>query len=346
MIIVKDIIYKLYKNPLYYVLIIFIIFSIILTQSIVIPLSILFRGGITLDYVVTGVIAALFTSLIVVSIISYFVKLLKESELKLTNLNKSLEDKIDSEIKKRRKHEQILIQQSKLVAMGEMVGAIAHQWRQPLNALGIVIQDIEDAYNFDELDGDYIKSAVKLSMEQLLFMSNTIDDFRNFFKPSKEKKLCNVVEIIKGAISLFEIQLERSKITIELFFGKDKCFYFMGYCTEFMQVIINLISNARDSIFACIEQNILSKGKISIEIYQNNKNIYINMIDNGEGIPDTIMDKIFEPYFTTKEEGKGVGIGLYMSKVIVENHMRGKLYVKKVDSQTMFVIEVPSAGLK
>lgn len=268
---------------------------------------------------------------------------LKQMEEKLRVLNISLEKKVQEELDKRRKNEQLLIQQSKLAAMGEMIGAIAHQWRQPLNNLGFIVQDIEDAYEYGELDSSYIKNSVQLSMEQVQFMSRTIDDFRNFFRPSEGRVTFNAVNAIKEVIRLISPQIEHNFITIELDCYSCESLSFMGYHTEFMQVIVNLINNAKDAILERKKQNLAINynGEILISTYEKADTINISIADNGGGIPETIIDRIFEPYFTTKEEGKGTGIGLYMSKVIIENNMNGKIYVENVDDGAMFNITLP-----
>jgi signal transduction histidine kinase len=286
-------------------------------------------------------------------------EIIREKSNRLEELNKDLENTIREEVEKRRKHEQLLIQQSKLSAMGEMLGAIAHQWRQPLNAISILIQDIKLANQHGELDNDYINETVKTAKEQVRFLSQTIDDFRNFYKPCKEKSGFDVCNAILEILSLVNPQLVVSSIdvtvqtrdkdnrllkTIAEMFTRydhmDEHFIVLGYPNEFKQVILNLVNNARDAILEFRQQKKLDKGRIDILIKEEHKKVVIHVKDNGGGIPDHILDKIFIPYFTTKPFGQGTGIGLYMSKVIIESNMDGKLFAEVHDTDTIFTIEL------
>ncbi len=289
-------------------------------------------------------------------------KKLKEKSEQLIDINRNLEKRVSEEIKKRRRHEQLLIQQSKLAAMGEMIAAIAHQWRQPLTSLGIIIQDIEDAYDYGELDKQLIENTVKESMKQIQFMSNTIDDFRNFFKPTKDKAPFDVLKAIRELISLITDQLRTHLIEVgisctctQMSFDshesdeKEYCEHGLmtvsGYPNEFKQVVLNVINNARDAIMESRDRGILKSndpGRITLNtsFREVDKVIVIYIRDNGPGIPDDIKDRIFEPYYTTKDEGKGTGIGLYMSKMIIENNMDGKFYIDRESDETVFVIEL------
>ncbi len=268
---------------------------------------------------------------------------LKKQEEELRELNRNLEMRVNSEIKKRRRQEEILVQQSKLAAMGEMIGAIAHQWRQPLTALGLAVQDFQDAYHYGELDEDYLDKMVKSSMSQIQYMSKTIDDFRNFFKPEKDKSSFNIAKTIKEVISLISAQLDNANIRVELRTESVESLTIKSYLNEFMQVVINILHNARDAVLQRVRQGRISSENrvVSIKINSVNEKILIKISDRAGGIPENIIDKIFEPYFTTKEEGKGTGVGLYMSKVIIEKNMNGKLYAENSGDGAVFTIELP-----
>lgn len=277
---------------------------------------------------------------------------------------KIAEDKADSERKIRTEQERLLIQQTKLAAMGEMLGAIAHQWRQPLNALALLLQDMEDAYKYGEIDGNYLDKNVHKAMSQIQFLSKTIDDFRNFFRQDKEKSLFNVKEVIYELLNLISIQFKNYNIVVQvefhmkksggMYYGKrifdnvfetsdslDTDLIVEGYPNEFKQVILNIITNAKDAIIESQTQGALGeKGKIRFKIYNDAKNIVIEISDNGKGIPDDIIDRIFEPYFTTKDEHLGTGIGLYMSKVIIENNMNGSLTASSDAEGAHFLIKL------
>ena len=226
----------------------------------------------------------------------------------------------------------MMLQQSRLAAMGEMIGNIAHQWRQPLNTLGLQIQDIQDAYEFGELTEEYLEQSVRASVQVINSMSETIDDFRNFFKPNKTKSLFSLHEVIDDTLALVEAGLKHSGIVVELQLD-DSCRIF-GFKSEFSQVIVNIIKNAKD----VMDERDIKNGKIVIHSYHEHDNMVITIADNAGGIPKEVIGKIFDPYFTTKEEGKGTGIGLYMSKMIIDQNMKGSLTVKNEGEGALFMI--------
>ncbi|MCI4626982.1 MAG: sensor histidine kinase [Candidatus Magnetoovum sp. WYHC-5] len=261
---------------------------------------------------------------------------------------KDLETKVIEEMDKRRKHEQILIQQSKLASMGEMIASIAHQWRQPLNVVSILMLDIKDAYEFGELDSQYLNNFLQKARLQLEYMSKTIDDFRNFCKPSKAKMVFNVKDTVKEALSIIIYQLENHNITVNInvftYEGNDSHFIVLGYPNEFKQVLINIINNAKDAILhkkeLLLSSNETYEGAIDVNIYNKQGRIFIEVSDNGGGIDLNIMDKIFDPYFTTKLEENGTGIGLYMTKVIIEDNMNGRIWAENAKNGAMMKIEL------
>ncbi|MDD5759109.1 MAG: sensor histidine kinase [Desulfobulbaceae bacterium] len=297
----------------------------------------------------------------------------KFSEIKQLNLTlehrvdvrtKELEDmtvnlavKVEEEMARRRKNEQILIQQAKLASMGEMLGAIAHQWRQPLNSLGLCIQNIKDSYSFGELSEEYLDRTVQESMLQISHMSRTIDDFRDFFQPDKEKTLFDAMVTVGEVLSLFSSQLSSYKISVVLTcHTHQKTFdkiedivacsakITLGYKNEFEHVILNLINNARDAIVERRERGLLpasEQGRISFDFRRTEREVEIRITDNGGGVPEQIVERIFEPYFTTKDPDKGTGIGLYLAKVIIEDHLQGKISVHNVEQGASFVLVLP-----
>lgn len=279
------------------------------------------------------------------------VKSIEESEdssiyiVNLTDITKTeeykhkLEHKIVEEVNKNRKKEQIMFHQSKLASMGEMMNNIAHQWRQPLNALGLIIQDLEFAYEYDELNDEYIEDVIYKSMKQINFMSKTIDDFRNFFKPNKKRSPFNLYSAISDAISIIESTFKHYNININ--FNSDGNLIVNSFSNELSQVVLNILNNSKDALL----DNNITTPKISILIDDKSKFAYLSIIDNAGGVSDKIIDKIFEPYFTTKEQGKGTGIGLYMSKIIIENNIKGSLFVENIELDkevgAKFTIKIP-----
>ncbi|MCT7547474.1 HAMP domain-containing histidine kinase [Aliarcobacter butzleri] len=251
-------------------------------------------------------------------------------------LNTELEEKVIVETSKQKEQEQLLIQQTRLAAMGEMIGNIAHQWRQPLNALGLILQNLKFSYEIGELDEKMIDKSVKKATLLTENMSKTIDDFRNFFRPNKAKENFKINEGITKAVELIESTFEHNNIKLEKDFVSSEIEFF-GFANEFSQVILNLLTNAKDAIL----ENKIENPLIIIQTKIDDEYIYISIKDNGLGIKDEIINKIFEPYFTTKDEGKGTGIGLYMSKIIIENNMNGKIEVKNEQNGANVIIKLP-----
>ncbi|NPA10806.1 MAG: HAMP domain-containing protein [Epsilonproteobacteria bacterium] len=265
-------------------------------------------------------------------------KLEEEVEKKtkeLQEINKNLQKMVEEKVKEIREKDKALVQQSKMAAMGEMIGAIAHQWRQPLNALAINIQMLEDMAEDGELTKEFIEEFVEKNMQTIQFMSSTIDDFRNFFRKDKEKVDFDIKEAIEKTLNLQKAQLKNHNIHIitDLQSAKIK-----GYKNEFMQAILNLVSNAKDAIEEKrAKENKDFEGEIIIKSKKDGENVILTIEDNGGGIPQEVMDRIFEPYFTTKEEGKGTGMGLYMVKEIIER-MNGKIKAENTDKGAKFTI--------
>ena len=251
-------------------------------------------------------------------------------EIKL--LNQSLEERIANEIAKNQKQQEILFQQSKLASMGEMIGAIAHQWRQPLNTLGLNTQLLVEDYFDGIVNEDYILQYEEKQMNIVKFMSKTIDDFRNFFVQDKEKTKFKLKDAIDEVVKLIDKQLKNHNITLIIKADESEI---EGYKNELKQVLLNLINNSKDAILA----NNIQNGKIEIIAFKNT----IKIKDNAGGIPDNIKNRIFEPYFTTKDNG--TGIGLYMSKIITEEHLNSKLYFENVEDGAEFIIDFTTSAI-
>jgi len=221
-----------------------------------------------------------------------------------------------------------LQQQAKLAMLGEMLGSISHQWKQPLNTISINIQSLK--YDFEDqlIDEDFIDEFILKNQETIYFMSETMEDFKNFFKIDKEKKDFSIRESINATIRVLNTQLINNNITINIS-GED--FIVNGIKGEFQQVILNIVNNAKDALI----KNKIKKPQIEITL---NKRV-ITIKDNANGIPQEIIEDIFNPYFTTKKDS-GTGIGLYISKMIIEKNMNGLLSVKNIDNGAEFKIEL------
>lgn len=246
-----------------------------------------------------------------------------------------LKKQVEIEVAKRAEQYEIMCHQSRLAAMGEMIDSIAHQWRQPLNSLGIIVQGLGHFAKQKDIDNTMLKEVESEIMEKINYMSQTIDDFSSFFRTSKQKEVFNISHSIDETIRLIDVQLQAYKIKVQIDIEKGLSLNIVGYVNEFRQVLLNMIHNAMMAIVMKKQ----TKGKIQVSIKSNRKNIQIEVLDNGGGIPKEIMPKIFDPYFTTKD--KGSGIGLYMSKVIIETHMQGLLAVKNKNDGALFTIMLP-----
>jgi signal transduction histidine kinase len=259
----------------------------------------------------------------------------RKNAKELKELNQFLEEKVKEEIEKNREKEQLLVQKSKFIALGEMISNIAHQWRQPLSELSSILMFIKFKYSIGALDENTMEIKSKEADKVLEYMSHTIDDFRNFFMPKKEKEEFYLLKAVEIVINIISSTLANYNIKISI--SIDENIKTTTYLNEYKQVILNIINNAKDVL---IEKNIHNPW-IKIYAMEDNNYIVLYVEDNGGGILVEPKTKIFEPYFTTKEDSNGTGIGLYMSKIIVEKNMKGKLRVKNINNGALFAIYTP-----
>jgi len=267
-----------------------------------------------------------------------------KAEIELKKMNETLAERVELEVaerirveKEKKEQEELLVQQSKMAAMGEMISAISHQWRQPLNVISLYAQDIEEVIEYYEKPEEELKKIGKNIVAQVDFMMQTMEDFKNFFRPSKEMHPFTACESISEVINMFQ-ELYRTH-NIQIVIHPHEHYIVFGYPNEFKQAILNILSNARDVI---IEKGI-KNGTIDCFFEQRDGYGIIRIRDNGGGIKEELLpDKIFEAYITTKGE-EGTGIGLRISKSIIESNMNGKLWVHNVVGGAEFVIELPLA---
>ena len=254
---------------------------------------------------------------------------------KLSGLNTYLGKKVESSLAQVRQNDQVLIEKSRLAAMGEMIEQIAHQWRQPLNTLALINQNLYFKVQLKTVDKDDCVQAHDQINDQLQYMSKTIDDFRNFSQPNKEKENFIIEEVIQSALNLSEGSLKYAKIKVhKLWKSEHICF---GMRHEMMQVIMNLIKNVQDLVI----NNTLQDPWVKFYVEEDDKRLLIRVEDNAGGVKEKVMSNIFDPYFSTKSEQEGMGIGLYMSKEIVEKSMLGQINVKNGESGAIFEIILP-----
>ena len=261
-------------------------------------------------------------------------KQLSEKSIALEDLNRSLEERIQKALQESREKDRILTLQSRQAAMGELIGNIAHQWRQPLNTINLIIFDLLEAYKYKELDENYLNNSYNEINRVVQNMSQTIDDFRNFFKPVKEKKLFDINTIIEQSLNFSGAGLAANNI--HLTFKKNGSIMVMGYPNELIQTLINIIQNAKDAL---LESHNTNKN-IWISSHIENDNALISINNNGGIIPPDHLEKVFDPYYSTKPEGHGTGMGLFISKTIIEKNMKGNLNVKNIENGVCFEIKM------
>ncbi|MGD7035267.1 AAA family ATPase [Methylotuvimicrobium buryatense] len=247
-------------------------------------------------------------------------------------LNAELERRVTEETRKSRKKDHLLIQQSKLATMGEMINNIAHQWRQPLNALSLMLGNIQDAQRFDDLSTDFLEEQLQHGMRYIEKMSSTIDDFRDFFSPNKPREAFSLRHAVKDAIALVEASFKAHSVNIELNIENDVQLH--GILNEYSQVLLNLLTNAKEAILS-----LHSTGTIRVSVVLENNQCRLLVKDNGGGIPENSLPHIFEPYYSTKEGG--MGIGLYMSRMITETSLNGQIEVVNDGDGAIFTIITP-----
>ena len=290
-----------FKPALFYI----IGWSIIILTFVLIEIAYLLNIPIEINFIYIIQVVIPLESLILAFALSYKMKM--------------LEDEKSSQ-------KEMLYHQSKSAQMGDMIGNIAHQWRQPLTHLSYIFMNIQSSFKHNELTSEYLEKKTKEANSQLIFMSKTIDDFRDFYAPNREKDFFSIKEATLNAIEIIKDSLKHNEIDVEIEIIDDSRVY--GYKNEFSQVILIILSNAKDIL---IERE---DSQIDIKIDKSN----ISITDNGGGIDKDKVDKIFEPYFTTKSEG--TGLGLYIAKTIIEKRMRGEIKAYSKEGKSTFTIKL------
>ena len=262
------------------------------------------------DYLFKTIIFTCILILFLLIISIYFSKILQEKFKKYQN--------------ERTKQQNIIAQQAKMAAMGEMIGNIAHQWRQPLSSISTSATGMKLQKELNILEDKFLIEGLEQINNSVQYLSTTIDDFRNFYKPDKNKKEFKILETIDKVIKLVDLQFRSNGITI-IRSGQDV--KINSFENELIQVLINILNNARDEL---IKKDKDYKKLIFIDVLKKQKNLLIQIKDNAGGIPKNIITRIFEPYFTTKNQSQGTGIGLYMSREIINKSMNGEINTKNV----------------
>ena len=224
--------------------------------------------------------------------------------------------------------------QTKFAAMGEMISMIAHQWRQPLTGMGMTVENLKLDIELEDIDPERWEENLNIVSEQILYLSNTITDFTNYFKPKQDAQTFELNKFITDSLNIIGSSIKRHDINIINNFDND--LKITTHKNDLTQIILNIVNNARDAY----DLNNIEAKDITISTYLSAKNICISIKDNAGGIPDDVLAKIFDPYFSTKDEKNGTGLGLYMSKMIVEDHLDGIIEVRVVDDSTEFIIKL------
>jgi PAS domain S-box-containing protein len=275
----------------------------------------------------------------------------------LHDINMTLNDTIVRETEKNRKYEQILFNQKKLADIGNIVSAMAHHWRQPLNAIGLYIQDICQTYKDSGLSKDYMSEFEVTCMQLIGNLSSTIDNFSDFFKPQGNHSEFRIMLEVRDILKIYEAKLAYHGINFNAacicgenflecqgFYDDVICEYSSvvvdGYKDEFKQAFINVLQNAVDAVDEEYGDSRKDKS-INVNVDIEDERVVIRIFNNGRSIPEYVAERIYNPYFTTKGEGKGTGIGLYLTKNIIENYMNGKLYFENIDGGVAFYIILP-----
>jgi len=259
-------------------------------------------------------------------------------------LRESFKRQVVDEVEKNREKDKQILHQARLAQMGEMISMIAHQWRQPLSAINNRINSIDirihlNRYDFNNIEDtneflEYMSDGHRHIIEYVSTLSETIDEFRTFFKPDKDKEFINITIPIERALSIVETKMSANNIKFIKNYQIDRIVNI--HSNEMMQVILNILKNAEDNFD---EKNIEDR-EVEIVTKKSKKYYIIEIRDNGGGISEDILDKIFEPYFSTKSDKNGTGLGLYMSKTMVEEHNEGVLSVKNIDNGVSFEIKL------
>lgn len=254
-----------------------------------------------------------------------------------TILYENLEERVAQEIQKNKQKDELLYEQAKNVALGEMIGNIAHQWRQPLSVISLIAGSVKLEKEMEILDLDELCEKMNLIINKSEYLSNTIDTFRNFIKSEKVYRKVDVIDEINQALSIVKTVLDDCNIVLNNKIDSNIKINIDMVSGELQQVIINIINNAKDIL---LEKKVIDPW-ISIGVEKKNDTLIISIEDNGGGIPEDIKSRIFEPYFTTKHQSQGTGLGLNICYRIVTESIKGKIYVENTINGANFIIKLP-----
>ncbi|MFA6759979.1 MAG: ATP-binding protein [Sulfuricurvum sp.] len=255
---------------------------------------------------------------------------LKEQTKELRELNRTLKDRIAEEVEKNEQKQAVMFWQSRHASLGQMLANIAHQWRQPLMEMSLVLYALKKN-RLDEAEFDTYYDDAKMTLQNL---SKTIEEFSNFFNPSRSRESFSINSAIEEALFIASVGIKEASLSIRRSGGDASV---MGSQNELAQVLVNLINNAKD---AFLKSGVLFR-EIRIDVRAKKESVVITFSDNAGGISEDLIERVFEPYFTTKHKSRGTGLGLFMSKMITEQGFGGKMDLSSKDGSTLFTITLP-----
>jgi len=259
-----------------------------------------------------------------------------QAQEELEEINASLEQRVSQAVDENRQKDKQMLEQSRLAQMGEMISMIAHQWRQPLSAITATTGSMSLHMLLEKkCDTAYIEEGIQKVNNYTQYLSTTITDFRNFFKPDKEKTLTSLNDIVLGSLKIIGTSLEAQGVQIETFLESKE--EFLSFPNELKQVLLNILKNAQDAFI----ENKTESPRILLKTVSFDDSVQLLIYDNAGGISEDKKAYIFDPYFTTKEKRDGTGLGLYMSKMIVEDHCDGRVTVENEDDGACFILSLP-----
>ncbi|RXJ59931.1 ATP-binding protein [Candidatus Marinarcus aquaticus] len=278
-----------------------------------------------LDYFKNIALVLSFSAIVgfVLSMVLIYNYLKRQEQVNLNSVlrtyNQKLKSKIKKEIENSRKKDIIVAQQSRLVALGEMIGNIAHQWRQPLSAISTATSGLQIKYEFGNLNKEEFLELTNGIMHNTKFLSDTIEDFRTFFQKDKEQVNFSLSTLVFETYNIIKALYNTQHI--DVFFDLDESIMYRGYKSELSQVLLNLFNNSKDALAQVSNENKM----VYIKTYETKEALFLEFHDSGGGVDEQYNEKIFDPYFTTKHQSNGTGIGLYMSKEIISKHFDGDI---------------------
>jgi PAS domain S-box-containing protein len=260
---------------------------------------------------------------------------LRLKSVELEQLNATLSERVREEVERNRQQEEVLLIQSRQAALGEMIANIAHQWKTPLNALGLLIQSLPDTMRFSSVTQEYVRDFNDRGMALIQHMSQTMDDFRDFFKPNREKVRFSIRECVQKTFVIVFNGLLNENIAFQVELQDD--LDALGYPNEYSQALLNLINNSREAL---LERRVADP-KIEVRLFRDGDRSCLSVSDNAGGIDPAHFEKLYRPYFTTKRHG--TGLGLSMTRTIVEKNFGGTIAARNTERGAEFSIRLPIA---